>query len=151
MLKLNASYSKKVPVPDQKYSSQSFMACIEVELPSNATQQELDDRVKSTFDLVRNSVERQIEMNGVQPASDQSTARSRGTQPNNSTRPNGTGDAPCTNAQAQFLINLTGSLNAANALANELYGCESVYSLTKKLASDAIQTAQERQKQRQAA
>ena len=32
MLKLNASYSKKVPA-DAEYSSQSFHASVEVELP----------------------------------------------------------------------------------------------------------------------
>ncbi len=33
MIKLNASYSKKVPA-QQKYSSESYLACIEVELPT---------------------------------------------------------------------------------------------------------------------
>ena len=39
MIKLNASYSKKVPA-EQEYSSKSFLACIEVELPTGASAKE---------------------------------------------------------------------------------------------------------------
>jgi hypothetical protein len=46
MIKLNASYSKKVPA-EQEYSSKSFLACIEVELNANATPQELTARSDS--------------------------------------------------------------------------------------------------------
>ena len=40
MLKLNASYSKKVPA-EEEYSSQSFHASVEVELPDGLTQDQL--------------------------------------------------------------------------------------------------------------
>ena len=56
MLKLNASYSKKVPAGEE-YSSQSFHASVEVELPDGLTQDQLQARIHETFDLVRNSVE----------------------------------------------------------------------------------------------
>jgi hypothetical protein len=39
MLKLNASYSKKVS-SDAKFSSESYLACIEVELPTGMTTSE---------------------------------------------------------------------------------------------------------------
>ena len=57
MLKLNASYSKKVPAGEE-YSSQSYHASVEVELPDGLTQDQLQSRIHETFDLVRNSVER---------------------------------------------------------------------------------------------
>ena len=42
MLKLNASYSKKVPA-EGEYSSQSYHASIEVELPDGLTQDQLNE------------------------------------------------------------------------------------------------------------
>lgn len=59
MIKLNASYSKKVPA-DQEYSSKSFLACIEVELPTGATAKELQAKIHDTFELVKASVEAEI-------------------------------------------------------------------------------------------
>ena len=56
MLKLNASYSKKVPA-DTEFSSQSFHASVEVELPDGLTQEQLNAKIHETFALVRDSVE----------------------------------------------------------------------------------------------
>ena len=57
MLKLNASYSKKVPA-EGEYSSQSYHASIEVELPDGLTQDQLQGRIHETFAMVRGSVEK---------------------------------------------------------------------------------------------
>ena len=62
MLKLNASYSKKVPA-DTEYSSQSFHASVEVELPDGLTQDQLNAKIHETFDLVRASVEAELHCN----------------------------------------------------------------------------------------
>ena len=55
MLKLNASYSKKVPA-EGEYSSQSYHASIEVELPDGLNQEQLQNRIHETFAMVRESV-----------------------------------------------------------------------------------------------
>jgi len=65
MLKLNASYSKKVPA-EGEYSSQSYHASIEVELPDGLTQEQLNGKIHETFALVRESVE--AELHGAAPA-----------------------------------------------------------------------------------
>ena len=65
MLKLNASYSKKVPA-DGEYTSQSYHASVEVELPDGLSQMELQSRIHETFEMVRNSVE--VELHGNAPA-----------------------------------------------------------------------------------
>jgi len=65
MLKLNASYSKKVPA-EGEYSSQSYHASIEVELPDGLNQEQLNSKIHETFALVRESVE--AELHGVAPA-----------------------------------------------------------------------------------
>ena len=61
MLKLNASYSKKVPA-EGEYTSQSYHASIEVELPDGLSQEQLNDKIHATFEMVRESVE--AELNG---------------------------------------------------------------------------------------
>ena len=52
MLKLNTSYSKKVPA-ESEYSSKSYHASIEMELPDGLSEQQIKDRIHGTFDLVR--------------------------------------------------------------------------------------------------
>ena len=59
MLKLNASYSKKVPA-ESEYSSQSYHCTIEVELPDGLTGQQLQEKVHNVFGFVRSSVEAEL-------------------------------------------------------------------------------------------
>ena len=65
MLKLNAAYSKKVPA-DGEYTSQSYHASIEVELPDGLSQEQLNGKIHETFAMVRESVE--AELHGNSPA-----------------------------------------------------------------------------------
>ena len=65
MLKLNASYSKKVPA-EGDYTSQSYHASIEVELPDGLSAEQLNGKIHETFEMVRNSVE--AELHGNTPA-----------------------------------------------------------------------------------
>ena len=60
MLKLNASYSKKVPA-ESNYSSRSYHASIEVELSDGMSQEQLRDRIHDTFAMVREAVESEIQ------------------------------------------------------------------------------------------
>ena len=62
MLKLNASYSKKVPA-EGEYSSQSYHASIEVELSDGLTPDQIQDRIHETFAMVRDSVEAELHGN----------------------------------------------------------------------------------------
>ena len=59
MLKLNASYSKKVPA-EGEYSSQQYHCQIEVELPDGLTSQQLQEKVHGVFAFVRASVESEL-------------------------------------------------------------------------------------------
>ena len=59
MLKLNAGYSKKVPA-ESDYSSRSYHASVEVELPDGLSPEQLRNRIGETFALVRESVENEI-------------------------------------------------------------------------------------------
>ena len=62
MLKLNQSYSKKVPA-EGEYTSQSYHCQIEIELPDGISEQELKEKAHNVFEFVRNSVETELHNN----------------------------------------------------------------------------------------
>ena len=117
MLKLNASYSKKVPA-DAEYSSQSYHASVEVEVPDGLTPDQLNAKIHETFALVRDSVEAELHGNtapqlaqvpqtsnmqpqGAYNAAPQNTAK------NGYGKKNGTtSDALASSKQIKFLLDL---------------------------------------------
>ena len=78
MLKINASYSKKIPVEGAEFSSQSYHAAVEVELPDGLEPDELSGRIHDTFALVRDSVEK--ELHGNQQQQPRQMPRSNGSR-----------------------------------------------------------------------
>ena len=105
MLKLNASYSKKVPA-DTEYSSQSYHASVEVELPDGLTPEQLNTKIRETFALVRDSVETELHS---EPANTQ-TANLPSTQSQQNkpayNRNGKASDAPASPKQIKFLLDL---------------------------------------------
>jgi LPS O-antigen subunit length determinant protein (WzzB/FepE family) len=109
MLKLNASYSKKVPA-DTEYSSQSYHASVEVELPDGLTPEQLNARIHETFALVRDSVESELhgesvnagQMNDVQQLPIQPAQQSNKSA--YSKKP--ATDSPASPKQIKFLLDL---------------------------------------------
>ena len=111
MLKLNASSSKKVPA-EGEYSSQSYHASLEVELPDGLTQDALQDRIHETFAMVRDSVEAELhgERTHVQaqiPAQETvpTASQTYPSQPHNNGNRN-TADAPASPKQISYLLSL---------------------------------------------
>ena len=118
MLKLNAAYSKKIPA-ETEYSSQSYHASVEVELPDGLTPELLDAKIRETFALVRDSVESELRGNAVRQPTAGSQMRPPQSQPDqhensaqNASQPvygkkNGTAsDAPASPKQIKFLLDL---------------------------------------------
>ena len=115
MLKLNASYSKKVPA-DTEYSSQSYHASVEVELPDGLTPEQLNSKIHETFALVRDSVESELHGNTApQPAQVPQTSNMQpqgayDAAPQNAAKPaygkKPTTDAPASPKQIKFLLDL---------------------------------------------
>ena len=109
MLKLNASYSKKVPA-DSEYSSQSYHASVEVELPDGLSHDELNAKIHETFALVRDSVESELHGEGGnagQMADVQQPSLQPAQQPNKTNfgkKP--AADAPASPKQIKFLLDL---------------------------------------------
>ena len=150
MLKLNASYSKKVPA-DTEYSSQSFHASVEVELPDGLTQDQLNAKIHETFDLVRASVETELHGNTAPLSSQPSQASNTQSQPglydtspqnagkNGYGKKNGTiSDAPASPKQVKYLLDLARQYGVSPDQIKAKFNVPSLESMTKTQCSRAI-------------
>jgi hypothetical protein len=135
MLKLNASYSKKVPVDGQDFSSQSYHASVEVELPDGLTQEQLSARIHGTFQIVRDSVEAELHNGHATPAAATPAAQTPG-ESNTVTHP------PCSPKQVKFLTDLAVrrkmTIQDLNEQARQRYGVSGIEALSKAQASEFI-------------
>ena len=156
MLKLTSSYSKKVPVPGADYSSQSFHAAVEVELPDGLTPEQLNDRIHRTFELVKSSVENELRNGHTSPATpppvvkagpDTTPAGKTIQEPptasfNGNGNGNGNGSQKASGKQVQFLTDLAIhrnlNLRDLNALAQRAFRVADIGALTRRQASDFI-------------
>ena len=147
MLKLNASYSKKVPA-DSEYSSQSFHASVEVELPDGLTQDQLNAKIHETFDLVRASVEAELNGNSVPnqpallPAENASNVPQMNPAQQNKNgygKKNGTtSDAPASPKQVKYLLDLARQFGVSPDQIKAKFNVPALESLTKTQCSRAI-------------
>ena len=147
MLKLNASYSKKVPA-DSEYSSQSFHASVEVELPDGLSQDQLNAKIHETFDLVRASVEAELNGNSApqQPAllpqENASNPQQVASAPQNKNgygKKNGTtSDAPASPKQVKYLLDLARQYGVSPDQIKSKFNVPALESLTKTQCSRAI-------------
>jgi hypothetical protein len=135
-LKLSASFCKKVPA-EQEYSSKSYLASVEVELPTNLSGDELNAEIHKTYAQLERAVEEQI--NG------KTSGESGRKQP----RSQSASDAPvkASNKQIKYLLDLGKArekrLADLNVEVGRLYGVESIYELTKKDASKFVDVLKE--------
>ena len=148
MLKLNASYSKKVPA-DTEYSSQSFHASVEIELPDGLTPDQLNAKIHETFALVRDSVESELHGNTVQqPAQTPQTPNTQSqpglydNPPQNASKPvygkKPTTDAPASPKQIKFLLDLAHQYGVSPDQIKAKFNVPALESLTKVQCSKAI-------------
>ena len=142
MLKLNASYSKKVPA-DTEYSSQSYHASVEVELPDGLTTEQLNAKIRETFALVRDSVE--VELHS-EPANTQNSnvpplpippAQPQQNKPaySKNGKPS---DAPASPKQIKYLLDLARQFGVSPDQLKVRFNVPALESLTKTQCSGAI-------------
>ena len=133
MLKLNASYSKKVPTSEQ-FSSQSYHCSVEVELSDAATPEQLQAKIAQTFALVRDAVE--SELHGTPAAKPEPAAQTAKAEP---AKPD---TAKASNKQVKYLLDLAKvkglTLTALNARVLDRFKVETVYDLGRKDASKLV-------------
>ena len=133
MLKLNASYSKKVPTAEQ-FSSQSYHCSVEVELSDAATPEQLKTKIHDTFALVRDAVE--SELHGKPAAKPEPATQPAKPEP---AKPD---TAKASNKQVKYLLDLAKgkglTLSALNARVQDKFKVESIYELARKDASRLV-------------
>lgn len=143
MLKLNSSYSKKVPVPGQEFSSQQYHASVEVELSDGLKAEEIKERMRRVFQMVREAVETELNGEGKQ----QNTQQSDSPKPSEDSGGNGSngksnGRRKATNKQIKFITDLAGQKKIAvsdlNADIRKRFNVDGLYDLTSWQASQLL-------------
>lgn len=128
----NVSFSKKVPVDGQDYSSQGYSLSLQTEI-NESDPAAIQARLHDTFELVKRQVETEL-ANGNGRGEQARYDRKRdagGSSPNS--------PAKATNRQINYLTSLASesgiSISELNARVRELYGAENLYDLSKRDAS----------------
>ena len=137
MLKLNASYSKKVPAGEE-YSSQSFHASVEVELPDGLSGEALQARIHETFDLVRNSVEAEQHGNVTRNHEGCPAAEERKTVPQGNRAAGRQNDVPASPKQLSYLLDLARQRGVTPQQIAAQHGVPDVRQLSKRQCSELI-------------
>ena len=130
MLKLNASYSKKVPA-EGEYTSQSYHASIEVELPDGLSQEQLNGKIHETFALVKESVEAEL--------SEKTPAKQGGNIPQNGTNQPVQGNPPASPKQINYLLSLASRRGITPAQIAAQNNVANINQLSKKQCSALIE------------
>jgi len=133
MLKLTASYSKKVPVPESEYSSQSYHCCVEIEIAEGLSKDQLDSRIHETFSIVKNSVEN--ELHGGKSSIPQSQNSKPQTDPSHGQK---NADVPASPKQIKFLLDLARTNGVTPEQIKARYRVNSLEELTRTQCSKAI-------------
>ena len=138
MLKLNASYAKKVPA-EEEYSSQSYHASIEVELPDGLSGEALQERIHATFNLVRNSVEAELHGKNLALHPDNSRQNELPNHAqNNSVQRANSRDIPASPKQISYLLDLARNRGITPQQIAAQHGVADIQQLSKRQCSELI-------------
>jgi hypothetical protein len=146
MIRLNTSYQKKLPIEGQQFSSESFHASVEVELSDSLTPEQIQEKIHSTAELLRQSVDAELgqartpaqEKRGVfTPRQQQSRQQERA--------PEGQ-QRKASNKQVKYLTDLAGeqqvTLQDLNTEIFDRFGVNGLYDLSAAQASEMIDSLQ---------
>jgi hypothetical protein len=148
MIKLNTSYSKKVPVEGQQFSSESFHCSMEVELSDGLTSDQIQAKIHSDAELLRQAVDAELGQ-AQQPAQERPKRRTF------NDRPAAGQQRKASNAQIKYLTDLSGELKVTlqdlNSEIFERYGVQGLYDLSAAQASEMIDSMNGGRNRRRAA
>ncbi|MFH0796990.1 MAG: hypothetical protein V2A65_08050 [Candidatus Omnitrophota bacterium] len=65
MVKLTGSVSRKVPIPGTEFSSQCFLAGMEIEVGNDASSEDVHKKFQEMYGILEKAVKEQIVSNGV--------------------------------------------------------------------------------------
>ncbi|MCJ8332418.1 MAG: hypothetical protein HRT89_21225 [Lentisphaeria bacterium] len=136
MLKLNANIGLKVPIAGQDYSSQSYGASIEIELPSETSSEAIKQQLKDAYEMLRDTVEDEIEAQNNQPIQTVQTLPQR--EPAAKSNSNGKASPK----QIKFILDLAGRVDKDLTILNQevstRYRASNIQELTPHDASSYI-------------
>ena len=138
MLKLNAAYSKKVPA-EGEYTSQSYHASIEVELPDGLSQEQLHDKIHDTFAMVRESVEAELTGKEASKHEDSEPQESQNQPPQGNRAAGNNSSAPASPKQINYLLSLASRRGISPSQIAAQNNVPTVADLTKKQCSALIE------------
>jgi len=138
MLKLNASYSKKVPA-DGEYTSQSYHASIEVELPDGLSREQLNGKIHETFAMVRDSVEAELHGNSLAKRGEHPAQEAANPAPQGNRSAGADNAAPASPKQISYLLSLASRRGITPAQIAAQNNVPSVDQLTRKQCSALIE------------
>lgn len=138
MLKAIVSYSKKIPVPNSDFSSQGFSLSLETEIPDRDPAL-IQAKLQETFELVKASVESELEKHGAAPAGSTPAAK-----------PEPARSEVASNRQIKFLTDLCQqkgiALSQLNQQIRQQFGVGGLYDLTRKQASELLDSLNGKQR-----
>lgn len=136
MIKLSTSYSKKIPVGGQEFSSQSFHASVEVELSDSLTPEQIRAKIHDGAELLRRSVDEELGGAKIETGAAPQTASGQ-----QRPQPAG-GERKASNRQVKYLMDLAAerktALSDLNADIRKRFNAEGLYDLTARQASALI-------------
>jgi hypothetical protein len=139
MLKAIVSYSKKIPVPNSDFSSQGFSLSLETEIPDRDPAL-IQAKLQETFELVKASVESELEKHGAASASNAPAAA----------KPEPARSEQASNKQIKFLTDLCQqkgiALSQLNQQIRQQFGVGGLYDLTRKQASELLDSLNGKQR-----
>ena len=138
MLKLNAAYSKKVPA-EGEYTSQSYHASIEVELPDGLSQEQLHDKIHDTFAMVRESVEAELTAKEPSKPEDSEPQDALNQPPQSNRAAASNSSAPASPKQLNYLLSLASRRGISPSQIAAQNNVATVADLTKKQCSALIE------------
>ena len=138
MLKLNAAYSKKVPA-EGEYTSQSYHASIEVELPDGLSQEQLNDKIHATFAMVRESVEAELGENNARKNGELPPQETTNPTPQGNRSVSSNNAAPASPKQINYLLSLASRRGITPQQIAAQHNIATVDQLTKRQCSALIE------------
>ena len=145
MLKAVLTYSKKIPVAGQQYSSQSYHLSLESEISEGLSAGQIQQKIHDTFELVKTSVEQELQSGRGQreqsaPAADNRAGNERRDLP----------QGKASNKQIKYITDLARerniTLNVLTEQVKELYHVDSIYGLSKGDASKLVESLKREQR-----
>lgn len=135
MLKAILSYSKKIPVTGQQYSSHSYHLSLETEMSEGLGHAAIQQKLHDTFELVKTAVEHELE-GGSKAVKPVETAKAEATSAGSVIK--------ASNRQVKLIMDLARERNITlaqlNAEVAKLYKVTSVYEISKTNASRLVES-----------